>query len=235
MSLINLITKPKTCPCRFEHPYANRKGKCSGRRIKRSFERDYFSAKTERVGRMLKELLTRVAFHVIHEPASIRSNVRAIFYDDKNGTVGSPFGTIVKNTPCAARMETEGNFYGRYTFTPGEKINQYVNITNIYLNITKWTYESENPCFCPNRFTPGMNWWEFELSGAAECITEESLLNWTELFSPPRHLTKSALRDLLVYNAREPQSFHLEVAVSFRNKFKFNDSPKLNSHSLTLI
>ena len=62
------------------------------------------------------------------------------------------------------RADRDGGKFLRslHVYTGRKKINQYVN-----LNITKWTYESENPCFCPRRFTPGMNWWEFELSGAA--------------------------------------------------------------------
>lgn len=101
------------------------------------------------------------------------------FTTTKMAAVGSSFGHHCQKY---ARDRDKKNkkkkiFHaGRYTHT--RKINQRVN-----LNITNWTYESENPCFLSERFTPE---WIDESSNCralrAECITRKSLPDWTELF-----------------------------------------------------
>lgn len=88
------------------------------------------------------------------------------------------------------------------------KINQRVN-----LNITNWTYESENPCFLSERFTPE---WIDESSNCrasrAECITRKNLPDWTELFPGCK---KRITWDQVVYNGRKSQSFHLGAEWNF--------------------
>lgn len=70
---------------------------------------------------------------------------------------------IVKNT---RDRDKKKKFPRRPLHT--RKINQRVN-----LNITNWTYESENPCFLSEPVYTGMNWWEFELSGVARWMHYE--------------------------------------------------------------
>lgn len=189
--------------------------KLSAGLIKRVNRRDYFSP---RGGGVVEADLEKAAdtSHISRYPRS-GENVRTwrYFTTAKMAPVRIFFRPPLSKIRGIKKKKKENVHAGRYTPV---KINQRVN-----LNITKWTYESENPCFLSEPVYTGMNWWEFELSGRALNALREKVCPIERNYF---RREKSALR--VVYNGRKSQSFHLGGRMEFRWK-NFNLGNRANS------